>query len=194
MKYLKPMQQKYRSNIFIFFNKSSQPFKNHYILMEITEAELGIFFGKNKAYYLGVWDRYQSGENLPFKPYAFLFGIFWFIYRKMYFEGLVIFLVSVLIGAIEQAVFSRYLFPSPDQMRIISMVTNVTLACILGFSANYLYMKHTERKMAGFDNHASNKEEFTEILSKKGGTNLTVALGFLCMYIALILYAQTLLS
>ncbi len=77
--------------------------------MEIKEAYLSVYFGKNSDYYLDRWKEYKDGRKISFKPYAFLFGIFWFLYRKMYLIFLLIIVVLIVEGIVEDYILTELL-------------------------------------------------------------------------------------
>jgi len=59
------------------------------------------YFQKSKSYYLNRLDWYLKGQKYSFNLFAFLFGLFWFMYRKMYLEAAVIFLAMIVEGFLE---------------------------------------------------------------------------------------------
>ena len=50
------------------------------------------FFQKNNSYYLEQLKYYNNGKKFRFSYAALIFGLFWFLYRKMYLEFFLIFI------------------------------------------------------------------------------------------------------
>ncbi|MCB2377201.1 hypothetical protein LGH70_06380 [Hymenobacter sp. BT635] len=49
----------------------------------MNESYLKAFVGGNTSYYLYYWRLVREGKRASFNLHAFLFGIFWVIYRRM---------------------------------------------------------------------------------------------------------------
>jgi hypothetical protein len=154
-------------------------------MKEITVEQLKAFFGNNAEYYYTRWQLCHEGRPITFKPWAFLFGIFWFLYRKMYFESLVIFLVLILQGALLQAFGIVNYSPNPRTLDVVLGLINGTVMGVLG---NYLYIKHTERKIVAILQYNPTQAELNDEIERQGGTSIVpvlIGIGILFAWIVL---------
>jgi hypothetical protein len=60
-------------------------------------------------------------------------------------------------------------------------------ASVLGFLGNYLYIRHTERKIAGLLQQNPTQTELETELQRQGGTNPTAVILGLAAFLGLIL-------
>lgn len=51
---------------------------------DITEEEIWYFIGQHQDYYMPIWKVPRPDRHASWNWPAFLFGIYWFGYRKMY--------------------------------------------------------------------------------------------------------------
>ena len=89
------------------------------------------YAGPRGEWYANHFKRFSSGGRTSFAITwnwcAFLFGIVWLLYRKMYGMALIFFSIS-LVG-------------------IVIPGSNLFISLFLGFSGNYFYFRHTEKKV-----------------------------------------------
>jgi hypothetical protein len=55
------------------------------------------YFGRSSDYYLEKLERAKIHNKITFNPYALLLGLFWFIYRKLWLEFLLIAVILVVL-------------------------------------------------------------------------------------------------
>ncbi|MFN6943346.1 MAG: DUF2628 domain-containing protein [Cytophagaceae bacterium] len=151
--------------------------------MEITEEYLRAYFGKKSDYYLDKWNEYKNGKIISFKPYAFLFGLFWLLHRKMYKIALIVALVILVEGIIEDYLLTDIINIEEDYGKIIDLFTMFTFGAFFGMFGNYLYMKSSEQKIKRILSEELTKEETILKLEKSGGTSWAFLI-ILCLIIA----------
>jgi len=113
-------------------------------------------------------DAYMGPEaskfrNNKFNVGAFFFGMYYFVFRKMYIETAVIILINIALAIVKLA---------PG---------GLVLGVIYGFIANSLYCNHAARAVQKIKAEApsASMQHLTEICSSKGGTSL---MGFLVLF------------
>ena len=138
--------------------------------MIIDDKYLIAYFGKQSEYYLEKYKSYKSGDKFSFSAWAFLVGALWFLYRKLWFEALVIILIYFIIERIGNAIFDIQLFKSDNLILAYSLI-RFLLAMAFGFVGNYLYLKNAEKKINKVLLRISNEDERIRTLTKKGGVS-----------------------
>ena len=73
----------------------------------VTAADLATFVSVNTAYYIKVFDLIKRKTN-KFNFASFLFSGIWFLYRKLYKVGSLIFSIEALIYAVRYYITQRY--------------------------------------------------------------------------------------
>ncbi len=126
----------------------------HRKTQEAAEADtLHAFIGRNVSHYLHKFRSFTKEGTPAFKATwhwpAFLISPVWFLYRKLYMWALLSFVLSFI--------------------PLVSLASKI----IWGICANYLYYKHTHRKIEDLKiQHAqSTTDDFTHVLQKKGGVH-----------------------
>ena len=138
--------------------------------MIIDDKYLIAYFGKQSEYYLEKYKSYKSGDKFSFSAWAFLIGVLWFLYRKLWFESLVIILIYFIIERIGNAIFETQLFKS-DNIMLAYLLIRFLLAITFGFVGNHLYLKNAEKKINKVLIRISNEDERIRTLTKKGGVS-----------------------
>ncbi|MDS0526966.1 DUF2628 domain-containing protein [Clostridium sp. SHJSY1] len=116
---------------------------------DISPVEMIEFIGDNNTeYYIDKWTRFQDNSNfISWNWPAFLFGFFWFWFRKMYNIAGILFAIGIA---------NAVLLSGFGWLRSIVSLT-ITIGC--GLLANQLYIKHATSKIKssklaiGFDNN-----------------------------------------
>ncbi|MEW9077191.1 DUF2628 domain-containing protein [Terrisporobacter glycolicus] len=122
--------------------------------------ELNLFIQKNQNFYEEKFRKMDdSGKSISWNWAAFFMGIYWMIYRKMYFKAGAFFILSLVASS------TPY----------IGGILNLAVLIGIGVYANALYQDQIRVNME------KTKEllpEAKEIIAKKrGGTNLPLAIG-----------------
>lgn len=113
---------------------------------------------------------YDRSKSAKFSYTALLFGPFYYLYRKMYMEGLLMMLVLSVL-------------PVPPQMSVIVWL-------IEGLAFYPLYRFHAEKKIRKILERYSDADSKTqlELIRAKGGVNYFIAIIFAAFYFMLLYY------
>lgn len=95
--------------------------------------------------FAGVFARCDAvgGLRLSFGLAPFLFGELWFIYRKMYLEGLLLLAASLIISG-----YIHIHYPTgPEDFPNLNILVQLAAAILLGLVGKGLYWKATDRRI-----------------------------------------------
>lgn len=143
------------------------------------------FFQRNSAYYLEKLQLLRQGKKFSFNFFAFLFGFFWFLYRKMYLESLVIAFILVLQSIAEVYIFEE-LFG--DRSVLYHWLVTFLIWTIIGFTANFLYLRKAERIVSRAFADNKDPELAQQYVLKKGGTSYLFLIIFVLVIAAFAIY------
>ena len=147
--------------------------------MPTNDLELySAFFMNDKEYYLKQLEKYQSGKRLNFNFSVIALGISWFIYRKLYKESIVIFLIIAGLTALNFLLIKPYL--GKEGNVLFFLIFALTFWAVLGFIANKIYIKKAELTVAAAKLNFQDDTEIRSEVIKKGGVN---ALGLLLVFV-----------
>jgi type II secretory pathway pseudopilin PulG len=137
--------------------------------LALTDEDLAWFIGANLHKYLRKFKKFNMNGvdrfSLTWHWPAFFFGALWMLYRKLYLWAVGAFILS----------FIPYL--------------NFLAVFVYGATANYLYYKHTKKKVAQLKLKSSSQVN-PHLLYSIGGTSLlAVAMPFLILFVVGILSA-----
>ena len=110
-----------------------------------------IYLGEDANYYIPIWEKIQSGQIVTFNIYAFLFGIFWMLYRKMYRTALIVGGIMVIQIMAEELLRINMDMTEEDFKPISWFITLLTSVFFAMFS-NWLYFKEAQRRIAEVKN------------------------------------------
>jgi hypothetical protein len=127
------------------------------------------FFQKNAAYYLRMLEKQNNGQMFTFNVYAFIFGLLWFLYRKVYTGALWVLALLFAISLIEVSI--QEFISDGATSYIISWCLSIGTWTATGFFANALYLKKARRVVDKVILSEADSEQSIEILKKKGGTS-----------------------
>lgn len=96
---------------------------------------------------------------------ALLFGIFWLFYRKMYKEALVVLIIVSLVD-----LGLMHLVGMDVYDRINEYAFWIAELILLGFLGNYLYFRHTVKKIKQAERLLSDRAVIEQQLIEQGGT------------------------
>ncbi len=148
--------------------------------IELYEA----FFQKSKLYYLDKLIKFNAGQRYSFNFFAFLFGLFWFIYRKMYLEVILVIFLLVLEGALEELIVPESL------SKEAYVIGTLAVASIVGFLANNLYIRKANRTIQAAKAMSQDIETQKAYLNKKGGVSYIVLIVLLLLLLGLVFYGK----
>lgn len=156
--------------------------------MEDDKELYAAYFGRSADYYLEVLERFRSGQQFVFNPYALLLGLIWFLFRKMYREALMFFAISVMLGLLQ-----TYLFRLPAvaaHQQFIGFTATILLNLSYGVFGNYLYMRKAITDVEYAKSQSSDKEEVLGYLSNKGGTTMHPVFILIILFLLYLLLVQ----
>lgn len=139
--------------------------------MLTNDSELySAFFMNDKEYYLKQVERYQSGKRLSFNFSVIALGIIWFIYRKLYKESLVIFLILACFTAVNFLLLRPYL--GKEGNAVLFLLFALVFWVVLGFMANKLYIKKAVFTVTEVRSYLQDETQIKSEVMKKGGVNV----------------------
>lgn len=161
-------------------------FVNGEVPFATTEAvsdnqEVRAFVGKKADYYLGKWNNPKNkGSNMGWNWAAFLAGMFWLGYRKMYK------IVLIILGAFVAFDIVSYIINNPAMDKMNNTI-GIVVAAVLGISGNYYYFKHTQKNIEDVKQQfPNNLQEQEAALRKRGGSSwggVFIVLGLFALYL-----------
>lgn len=122
--------------------------------------EVNLFIQRNQKFYEEKFKKMNdTGKSASWNWAAFFLGIYWMVYRKMYFKAGAFFILSLVASS------TPY----------IGGILNFAVLVGIGIYANALYMDHIDGNIEKVKTLFSDNKEV--IIKKIGGTNLPLALG-----------------
>ncbi|SFJ09581.1 hypothetical protein TPDSL_27010 [Terrisporobacter petrolearius] len=139
--------------------------------------ELNLFIQKNLNFYEEKFRKMDdSGKSISWNWAAFFMGIYWMIYRKMYFKAGAFFILSLVASS------TPY----------IGGILNLAVLIGIGIYANALYQDQIRGNM---EKTKGLLPEAKEIIAKKrGGTNLPLAIGLYAVHNIVVIAILVLVS
>ena len=142
------------------------------------KEELELFMGPNSEYFMEERLKINAGNFLSFNVYAFLFSIFWMLYRQMFRPTILLLSLYFAENYLENLLFSKLGIPvfQPDwtYFRIFAMML------ITGFLGNWMYIKHCEYEVLQVIEKYEH-EVALDILKHKGGTSIFPVIIFILL-------------
>ncbi|RXM40512.1 hypothetical protein BOQ62_06035 [Chryseobacterium sp. CH21] len=102
-----------------------------------------------------------------------MFGVFWFLYRKMYLEAIVIYSFFYIESCLENFFLPKII--GTEQTKLVSYCVSIIMLIIIGFCGNLLYINKAKRTIKKVEEKFPEYEQQKEYLNKKGGTTLLYA-------------------
>ena len=135
-----------------------------------TEVDLvGVFVQNNQKFYKNKFDKMkESGKSISWNWAAFFMGIYWMVYRKMYFKAGAFLLLSMV------ALQTPY----------IGSILNFCILVGIAVYANALYLDHVEGNIKKASMIFPHDKE--AVLRKKGGTNLPLTIALVVVQIVVV--------
>ncbi|WP_294271946.1 DUF2628 domain-containing protein [uncultured Chryseobacterium sp.] len=148
------------------------------------EQLYGAFFQKQKTYYLEQLNYYEQGKRFRFNYASLIFGIFWFLYRKMYLEFFIIYAFYIIETTFENTILIRLI--GYEQTKLVNFFVTIILLVILGIIGNNLYIKKAKRTMRRAHAKFQDIEKQKSFLARKGGTTFIYVVLLVALYTCLI--------
>lgn len=147
------------------------------------------YFQDSSNYYLEQLNYYEKGKKFRFSYSSVIFGLFWFLYRKMYLEFFVIVTFFYAETQFENHVLTELI--GTEQTKLFSFAVNIIFTITLGIIGNNLYLKKAKRMVEKAQMTSIDPEQQKEFLTKKGGTSiLFVMITFGLFVLAVIMQAK----
>ena len=127
---------------------------------QVNRDEITLFIQNNENFYKRKFKKMdETGKSVSWNWAAFFMGIYWMVYRKMYFKAGAFLLLSMV------ASYTPY----------IGNILNLCVLFGIAVYANALYKDHVENSIKKVSILFPEKKE--EALEKIGGTNLPMTIG-----------------
>jgi hypothetical protein len=133
-----------------------------------SESYLRVYFGPRSEYYLKKYKAFHSGKKFSFNISAFFAGLFWFLYRKLYVQAVLLLLLSYILRYLV-TLFYNVVVVDVEIQRLINLLLTATFGVICGFLGNYLYVKKSERQIKNALSKTENEDERIQLLKAAGG-------------------------
>lgn len=148
---------------------------------EDTEGRMmKAFIGPNRAPYLSLYEAIRSGDRKAWlkgvNPYAFFAGLAWLFYRKLYIEGVALFLV-ILIPSL---IFPDLTFP----VVLLTMV-------VMGACANRYYIYYAQQKIRRLHQKIDDYAKCEEAVKQAGGISKPASAGGAVLFLIIVLLLIT---
>ncbi|MCC3866583.1 zinc-ribbon domain-containing protein [Terrisporobacter mayombei] len=138
-------------------NSQGENSRSSYSSADCSEEEMNTFISKNQMFYLEKFDQIRmTGDKKTWNWSAFLAGAYWMFYRKMYVQGILYFLASLLLSFVP----------------VIGWVLDICLWVGVGTFANSLYLDHINKKFQEINCADSSYRQ--ALINKNGGTNIVL--------------------
>ncbi len=143
--------------------------------MTIEEREeLRLFVGKNADYYIAKWEELGDNSKISWNWAAFMFGLLWFAYRKMYPHAFGFIIFSLILQYI-QVVMKTH--------PVVIVVSNIIISVAIGMFGNYLYYQYAKTKIKQIKENIPDERLRTVEIVRNGGTSLATAIAIGLMYL-----------
>lgn len=142
------------------------------------------FFQERKDYYLEKLEKYEKGKKFTFNYATLIFGLFWFLYRKMYLEVIIIYSLLILETLFEN-LFLKHII-GEELAIVFNICFTIVFLIGIGFTGNLLYLKKAKRIIEKAKEKHSDYEEQKNFVTKKGGTSFLLV-GILIVVVVIIL-------
>lgn len=134
-----------------------------------------LFVGKNADYYIQRWEEINtSGKKISWNWAGFLFGLFWFGYRKMYPHAFGLMIFSLILHYIQKIM---------NTDPFIVGLTNIVISVAIGMFGNFLYYEYAKSKIEEISNSIQDENMKNLEVARTGGESLATAVAVGLMYI-----------
>lgn len=141
------------------------------------------FFGKRHEYFIKRLVDLAETKSWSFNIGAFFFGLFWFLYHRLYLAALAIAIVIFMESIAEDYLFMK-LEASFEAVKSMQVIITILSSIVLGYLANNIYLKYSVRKVAKILEQTTEDEEVrVQQLSKAGKNNGTLIVALIIIVI-----------
>lgn len=157
------------------------------------ERRVGLFVGPRwtQSYQKKFAQFFEDASFVPTWNWsAAIFTEFWFLYRKMYLWFAVFFFVPTFVlqwlwG--DALTFEAVMAPENDRLRLLVLSVQASTRLAAGGIANYLLFRRASTAVRVLDAQPMPTEQSLELLRRLGGTNLTITLLLLGVFVVMTL-------
>lgn len=144
--------------------------------LDAEEFYKAVIGPKNQEYYLRQFTRFDSNgkTNASWHWPAFFVTFYWFLYRKMWRNAIIYFLLPYLLAIPVGIVFAMAGKSADPIINIGYLVFVITAFLLPPLYANALYYKHCKKKMAEANTASQDIQRQLGQLSAKGGTSKVI--------------------
>ncbi|MGE3820359.1 MAG: DUF2628 domain-containing protein [Isosphaeraceae bacterium] len=161
-------------------------------------VELEAFVGRNHGHYLRKWSKHLNSKvpatGAGFNFAAFLFGVVWLTYRKMYWNALIILGIMIVVGMVEEIAAETLNF-SIHTLRAVDQTVNLGLWLACGFCGNVWYFRHALRQIdlarSEADAEGLSEERRLARIARRGGTSGFLTFLLLFGLVAVMAFLET---
>ncbi|BCG46805.1 hypothetical protein GEOBRER4_n1620 [Citrifermentans bremense] len=140
-----------------------------YAVGTVNDEEIRAFVGKNSEYYVGSFRKFNVTGTETFLPTwnwsAFAFTFVWMLYRKMYWQSAITFLVFCVPGV------------------------NILLHIAVGVVSNYLYYRHVLGKISDLKRNSTSQNLFPALHQIGGVHNWAITVGIVAAAILVVTFS-----
>lgn len=127
--------------------------------MNLESDDVEKFVSSKVDYYSRKFRQIKdTGSKITWNWASFFLNVYWMLYRKMYAQAGIVFLINILVV---------YAMPSG-----LNSILSLGVQVAVGMYGNYMYLKHVEKKLADMNHLNHSEREY--MIRKKGGTNLLI--------------------
>jgi hypothetical protein len=148
------------------------------------------YFGKDSDYYLPIMRDFYHGKKFTFNVWAFILGLFWQLYRRLYLP-ILFFITVIIVQSVIQAAIISYLDLSELTRTLMHLIDPLIFALIYGFTGNYFLMRKAHKKTLQILSAKEDEETILQKLEKAGSGNSTgviVCIVSIIAFIAMIMF------
>lgn len=150
---------------------------------DVSDKELEVFAGAGN--YLEHWKEHRQGKTrlAGFNCWASIFGIQWWVFRKMYVYGALTMLADIGLPLITITLLNLFvaLVGQTDAGHLVfsAGVCAFFLSRILaGYAANLVYLRHAQAKIRKIDENNLSNEMHLLVIKQSGGSSVGSVLVF----------------
>ncbi len=142
----------------------------------VKAKEISEFVGQNQRYFMPRF-KFLSARSFSWNWGAFFFRSLYFMYRKMWLVGIIVFLLELILEA--GAISALFLaFEGILSEKPYTLITDALSVCAIALQfasaafANKLYCNHVIRKIKKLKETSKDENEYKTKLAKKGSTSV----------------------
>ena len=153
--------------------------------MKHSEEHYRLFFRRKADYYLNILEEFDPGRKAVFNLYAFFFGFFWMLYRRMYLECLQLIIVIMGETILEQMILVS-LDATESTMTLIDRISMIVWGGLIVIFANRFYIDRANRKISKVLKLGLSEEETNNKIQSVGGVTLIPHLIILVLIVVMV--------